>query len=101
MPRTLNSVLRARRSILATRRGATGGRPSLLPRALAARMPAVTRSPMSDASSSANGTDDREHRSAHRAVRIDLILHADEADAEMFELLERGQQMGGAAREAI
>ena len=64
-------------------------------------MPAVTRSPMSDDFELGHGSDDREHRPAHRAVGIDLILHADEADAEVFELLERGQQMGGAARETI
>ncbi len=48
-----------------------------------------------------HGADDGEHGPAHRAVGIDLILHADEADAEMVELLERGEQMARAAGEAV
>jgi flavin-dependent dehydrogenase len=65
-------------------------------------MPAVTRSLMSDDSSSAISADDGEHRPTHRAVGVDLILDADEAHTEMVEFLQsRQQQMACAAREAI
>ena len=64
-------------------------------------MPAVTRSLMSDDFQFGHGADDGEHRPAHGAVGVDLILDADEAHAEMVELLQRRQQMARAAREAI
>src|SRR5215207_2569446 len=34
--------------------------------------------------------DDGEHRPAHRALGVDLILDADKAHAEVVEILERG-----------
>ena len=64
-------------------------------------MPAVTRSLMSDDSSSAMAPIMVNNRSAHGAVGIDLILYADEAYAEMIELFQRRQQMACAAREAV
>lgn len=47
-----------------------------------------------------DGADDGEHHPAHGAAGVDLILNADEADAEMVELFERGQQVARAAGEA-
>ena len=48
-----------------------------------------------------HGADDGEHRPAHGAVGVHLILDADKAHAEMIEFFKRRQQMPGAAREAI
>ena len=45
--------------------------------------------------------DDGEHRPPHRTVGVDLILNADEADAEMVEFFQGHQQMARASREAI
>jgi hypothetical protein len=56
-------------------------------------MPAVTRSLIR--------ADDSEHGASHRACGVDLILDADEADAEIIELLERGEQVAGGSREAV
>ena len=48
-----------------------------------------------------HGADDGEHGPAHRAVRVHLVLHTDEAHAEMVELLQRGEQVARAAGEAV
>jgi hypothetical protein len=48
-----------------------------------------------------HGADDGEHRPPHWAVRVDLILDADEADTKMVEFFQGHQQMPGAAGEAI
>jgi hypothetical protein len=40
-----------------------------------------------------HGADDGEHRSAHGAIGIDLVLYADEAYSEVIELFKRRQQM--------
>ena len=48
-----------------------------------------------------HGADDGEHRPAHRAAGVDLILDADEAHPEVVELLERRQQVARAAGEAV
>jgi hypothetical protein len=42
-----------------------------------------------------------EHGAPHRAVRVDLILDADEANAEMVELLQCRQQVTRTAGKAI
>src|SRR3954462_11285992 len=41
-------------------------------------------------------TDDGEHRPAHRAIGVDLILDADKSHAEVVELLKRRQQVARA-----
>ena len=64
-------------------------------------MPAVTRSLMSDDFEFSHSTDDGEHRPAHRAVGVDLILDADEAHPEMVELFKRYQQVACAASKTI
>lgn len=64
-------------------------------------MPAVTRSLISDDFEFGHGADDGEHCPTHGAVGIDLILDADEAHAELVELLERSQQVACVAGEAI
>src|SRR5277367_6087325 len=46
-----------------------------------------------------HGANDGEHRPPHRAVRVNLILDADEADAKMVEFFQGHQQMPGAAGE--
>ena len=51
--------------------------------------------------SSGHRADDGEHRPAHRAIGVDLILDADKAHPEVVELLERRQQMARAASKAI
>src|SRR3954453_14444878 len=45
--------------------------------------------------------DDGEHRPAHRAIGVDLILDADKSPPEVVELLERRQQVARAASKAI
>ena len=48
-----------------------------------------------------HGADDGEHRPAHRAAGVHLVLNADEAHAEVVELFQRRQQVAGAAGEAV
>jgi len=62
-------------------------------------MPAVTRSLMSD--DSCHGANDGEHRTAHRAVGIDLVLDADEPDPKVVEFLQGRQQVARTAGEAV
>ena len=56
---------------------------------------------MSDDFQFRHGANDGKHGPAHRAIGVDLILDADEAHAEVVELLERHQQMARAAGEAV
>ena len=48
-----------------------------------------------------HGSDDRKHDLAHRAVGVDLVLDADNADARLIEILEHSHQMGHAPGEAV
>src|SRR5271163_2609758 len=97
----LRSVDVASVSISRTMRCWVTGRPKCFPRVSAALMPAVTRSLMSEDSSSAMAPMIVNIARTHRAVGIHLILDADEAHAEMVEFFQRRQQMARAARKAI
>ena len=72
--RMLRSVKVASATISLTICGGVGGLPMCLPRASAARIPAVTRSLISDDLQLGHGADDGEHRPAHGTFGIDLIL---------------------------
>ena len=96
--RMLRSVAVASASISLTMRRFVAGRPRCLPRASAALIPAVTRSLMSDDSSSAIAP---MMVNIYRTVGVHLILNADEADAEMVEFFQGREQMARASREAI
>jgi hypothetical protein len=48
-----------------------------------------------------HGADDGEHRPAHRAGGVHLVLHADKANAEVVEFFQRRQKVARAAGEAV
>ncbi len=64
-------------------------------------MPAVTRSLINDDFELGHGTDDGEHGAAHWAVRVNLVLDADEANPEVIEFFQRSQEMARVAGKAV
>jgi hypothetical protein len=76
----------------------SGARPIRRPSSLALRIPAFTRSVISERSSSAIAPTITTNRPAQWASRVDIFAQADELDAEMSQLVEHFQEVANASR---
>ncbi len=85
---TLVKLIPERRSATtATRSMLSGARPIRRPSSLALRIPAFTRSVISERFKLGNRTDNHDYRSAEWASRINIFAQADELDAEMAQFV--------------